>query len=392
MSDEPLVLSNASAKEILERLDDGGTPTRVELRDCKLGAKVWRRLLEWMGHVTYLELRGCRIKPAMLQELGASPSARSLVHLGLGSNVLRAEGLAAIAEATELVALRSLNLGYTRIDADALAQLSDLPLEALHVGSDKLAGVAEVLTGFGKLRRLALMGVKVRGPGVETLAKGMPDLEHLVAFEVGATDKALATLAEARPKLETLGLRYDRIGDKAATAIAASCPELEHLQLSQCRLTSEGAKEIAKLERLQSLYANTNAIGAEGMMALAEALPEMRAISLGGNLLGRDGCKFLAQSNAWPKLEALWLSNAQIDDVALKYLAAWPRVAQLRVLGLDTNGLGEHALDVLRSVGFTRIEAIEAWQTAIPETEALPIRKTMPHPWVGSPWHRARFG
>lgn len=392
MSDEPLVLSNAAAKEILERLDDGGRPTRVELRDCKLGAKVWRRLLEWMEHVTYLELRGCRIKPAMLQELGASSSARNLVHLGLGSNVLRVEGLAAIAEATELVALRSLNLGYTRIDAEALAQLCGLPLEALHLGSDKLAGVADVLVEFGKLRRLTLMNVKVRGVGVETLAKGMPDLEHLIAFEVGATDKALATLVQARPKLRTLGLRYDQIGDKAAEAIAASCPDLEHLQLSQCRLTSDGAKEIAKLERLQSLYAGTNAIGADGMMALAEALPEMRAISLGGNLLGRDGCKFVAQSDPWPKLEALWLSNAQIDDVALEHLVQWPRLAQLRILGLDTNDLSERALDILRGVPFSRLETLDAWQTAIPKTEALPIAKTMPHPWVGSPWHRARFG
>ncbi len=168
-----------------------------------------------LGSLRSLVLSQQRINPKTARVF-ESPHLRGLVNLDLGSNPLGDAGVATLAGARHLGALRSLDLSYCRVGIDGLEALSKAEF-------------------FPRLTRLRLDSLS--GPEAVTL---------------GPRAGELLSRAE---ELTFLTINQCGIGDEGMEAIAASpaMKNLEHLSLYGNDITARGALALARSPHLTNL-------------------------------------------------------------------------------------------------------------------------------------------
>jgi hypothetical protein len=171
------------------------------------------------------------------------------------------------------------------------------------------------------------------------LSTGSPRLRNLnLAYCSDISDVGVRSLAANCRELENLvlwgcyGLTNDAVG-----ALAASCPRIQHLNLRCCRkITDEGLMVIAKgfssMQTLNFTYCKT--ITDAGVFHLAEKFPTLSRISFAYCVeISDTSVRHLAR---WcPQLEALDLTNCNISDESLVYIANSPMSQHLRELHIS---------------------------------------------------------
>jgi uncharacterized protein (TIGR02996 family) len=112
----------------------------------------------------------------------------------------------------------------------------------------------------------------------------------------------------------------------------------------------------AHLGRLEALSLRRNALGPDGIRALA-AWPggaTLRTLDLGGNPLGDEGVRLLVESPHLGALEALSLDTTGFGEEGARALAACPRLAGLKRLTVRARKLGEEGTRLLRESPYLR--------------------------------------
>lgn len=377
-----VVGKNLTSVQIAELLatEAARDPLAITLDDCALGARGLDALVDVdRPSLRRLEIRKCRLGPEALAAILATPAARRLDRLALGNNVIGAAGAQLLAD-TELPALRSLEVGYTRMALDEVARLVNSPqrkhLRVLQLSTDKLGNLLGRTLAAGKalaaLTSLRIINVKLGNSGIADLVAAPPfKLRRLTLFEAGAGEVACAAIAAspAMRELAELRFRYDAITGKALASLARSpnLRELRALQISQCRLDDAGLDALLASDlQLESLDLGSNPRLSPTTLARIARAPNMqqlRHLSLYGQKLGERGLAELAEIDGLPLLETLGLENCELTDTALAQLARWPQFAHLRRLHVGTNPIFDTGLAHLAAVSRRRLEVIELYQT-----------------------------
>jgi uncharacterized protein (TIGR02996 family) len=208
----------------------------------------------------------------------------------------------------------SVNADVSRFarDAEELMRVFPITSATLRVkGPADLAPLGS-LAAFRSVRWLSLFAPPELGAATIRAVVASPHLRQLKAlqlFNLTMGDEGLIALAEA----------------------AGQFPHLEMLELTRTGVTGRGVTALARcplMAHLKSLWLRENAIGREGLRALARAEA--------------------------PLLEELWLPDTQFGDVgAALAKARWPALWRLQ---LDDSGLAPSSVSaLLRSEWFPRL-------------------------------------
>ena len=199
---------------------------------------------------------------------------------------------------TELVELRSLDIGIAEIDDPSIELMEALPrLERLAIGGNRISevGIAN-LRGLRQLRHLDLSGAQVTDSGI---------------WAVTVTDLNLDEIGSLH-RLESLNLAAP--SPEYVDAVSSGVPRLR----GAIRVTDFGASQLARLKNLRRLNLSRSYLTAAGVERLREL----------------------------ERLEVLVLAHAEsIDDDAGRALAG---LLSLRLLDVSFTSFGDRALAALR--------------------------------------------
>jgi uncharacterized protein (TIGR02996 family) len=159
-------------------------------------------------------------------------------------------------------------------------------------------------------------------------------------------------------QLKSLQLFNLAIGDEGLIALAESAerfPHLEMLELTRTGVTGAGVAALARsplMSRLRNLWLRENAIGREGLRALARAeAPALEELWLPETQLGNVGT-ILAKAR-WPALWRLDLDNSGLTPSSVSALlrSDWfPRLRDLSLRGLAFSQRSRSGSDAPRPV------------------------------------------
>jgi uncharacterized protein (TIGR02996 family) len=271
--------------------------------------------------------------------------------------------------------LKVLRLNQTAGAAEAIAQLPQLGgVEELDLGGNRSGGakVAALLRSphLGRVRRLDLTESGLDGVAYRRLAEAaVPSLNDLTLNANTFTGQG-RTLAAAEPtwKLERLALQNASVAAADVVALASwtALASLRHLDLAWNRLpvavceAIAGSKHLAKLESIDLTYTT---MGAAGILALVEALPNLRHLQLRGCNVGQRGLKSLVSCRLVGQLDGLRLRGNGLGAGAGEVLAAAPELGRWRVLDLGNNEIGDEGMGrIARSPHAAGIVELDASQ------------------------------
>ena len=216
-----------------------------------------------------------------------------LRQLYLNSNPV---GIKGIRYLTSLRFLKVLDLGNTKCDARAIAELRRLPnLEELHLHNNKKIddSAAEVASSLVGLKLLDLNTTSVTG-------KGVSYLHHI-------------------PMLSTLFLERLKLKDQDISTLP-HIANLTHLHLSNNQITSAGIKSLLPLKHLVSLDLENNPIDDKAAPLFAK-MDALGHLGLNGTLLTADGVMKLAEMRSLNDLHVrrlLGLNEPQVYNFMSK--------------------------------------------------------------------------
>ncbi|MDA1049938.1 MAG: TIGR03067 domain-containing protein [Planctomycetota bacterium] len=212
----------------------------------------------------------------------------------------------------------------------------DGQVESITIGSIATDELLEKLATLPKLRELHIEVTKTLTPaGLKQLGK-MQALDTLSLYEVNSEGNGLGDEAmQAVAGLQSL--REVRVNNCGLTDAGArhleGLPQLTRLVLDEGRLTDAALASIGKLQHLQHLslsnYVGTVQYGrmhftAAGLRSLA-GLRELDEL----HLVGQD---VSADLLTWPKLTALSLGGATVDDACAERIAACRELKSLSLV------------------------------------------------------------
>ncbi|EFJ49041.1 hypothetical protein VOLCADRAFT_90266 [Volvox carteri f. nagariensis] len=343
-----LVLSRAPAAQHLHTLtlgDDRARPwvsnrglasvcritslTRLILRDCLSLTNRGLAPLSSLTGLTCLSLRGCR--KLTNQGIEALRGLQHLQHLSLYGVVrLSDKGLVPLAA---LPALRTLELGYTRVRDE---------------------GLGHVAVRLGGLRALVLVREEVTDAGVRQLSS-LSGLTRLVLRDtVEATGETLAVLLPALKELQVLDLQRNW--------------SFNNMQLARC------LPQLVSAPALASLDLRATWVGEEGIAALAR-IPSLRRLALS------------PQHEHWSKYLNLLPQLHQLTALVLRNLPSLPYQLVEALAGLP--GLRE--LDVSEPPPAVEgTAAAGGWAAAAAATAAVVAAKEPLRPYTVAALARLR--
>lgn len=168
---------------------------------------------------------------------------------------------------------------------------------------------------------------------------------------------------------------------------------LVKLMLGPSSMSIDGWKSLGKLSKLQQLDLRATGLGNEEFIALASAMPALRAVRLNGKTLGTSvdedglkalancqGLKVLALDHLWvggaalqrlsgnKDLSELYLAGTLADDDALKVIAGFPKLKKLRLAQTSVSGVG---LSHIASLGIQDLDISECSQLTDEAMEAV---------------------
>ena len=184
-----------------------------------------------------------------------------------------------------------------------------------------------VLKNLGKLRQFYLQGNSISCNGMTPLSSVLKRCSNLLV----------------------LNLSSNNIGREGALILAgafAHCTNLLKLDVSSNNLGSDGAKAIARVltgcTKMLELNISFNSIGCDGTEAIAQALhhcPAMQGLDISSNYLGVKGTKFIAE--CCRRFLSLYANSNDIGDEGAIVLAeGLKRCSKLQVLKINRNDIG----------------------------------------------------
>ncbi len=248
----------------------------------RFGDQIVRRLAGRFPDLRELGLRGAQLS---IEEVGSIGPRDQLQTLDLGEVALRAAtgALFGAGGASRFTRLKDLRLDHCQLADDDVAPLTRLPsLKHLDLGGNPI-GVrgARTLAKLG-VERLQLGGIAIGDGGVAALASAS-GLAWLDISNVGVGNVGVAALAEL--ELVSLDLGENRFDEMALGALARGrvAKTLRRLVVGPCvdrRLGPEIVRSLASLPLLRRLLLRDCELGADGAIALLDALPELRGMTL----------------------------------------------------------------------------------------------------------------
>ena len=245
---------------------------------------------------------------------------------------------------------------------EGAASLRSLSLALRADTSDEIAAALADAPPMQGLRRLSLDGTTMTDEGFAAVAR-LP-LRRLAIdgahFDLGA----LLRLRDAACGATLEELRLGKCGRGRKPELTIALPRLRRLELLKTALLGAGTAMLAQsgmLEKLDVLDLSGNAIGGEGIAAIAAN------VSQGPRTLRLAGCNLpdaaLARLADWPGLSRvrfLDVSGNRLSDKGLRALAESPRAASLEALFLAGNrNIGAMAItDLLRSPLGSRLRCL----------------------------------
>lgn len=193
---------------------------------------------------------------------------------------------------------------------DILHHCSEVDLERCRVSNEHASIIVEKLAGNEYLKVLRIAdNYFLSESGARQIATHLcPSLlvELLLngnsLQDMGAL--AISSLLPQLHKLHTLNVSHNHIGNVGAIAIARQAHRLRILDVSNNSISDDGAQAMAQLvaasNHLERLYLNSNVITIGGMEAIARSLIEnkssLRELRVDSNPIGDDGIVLLAQA------------------------------------------------------------------------------------------------
>jgi uncharacterized protein (TIGR02996 family) len=255
------------------------------------------------------------------------------------------------------------------IDGSALAAHADelfmrFPIESLEIRVVRMAEARE-LAECPWLARVASLSftqgtsAPVVGPILDSL-----HLTRLTELRLGSEFTTPATVSAvvrspAFKQLTSLTVRSDsRRGGTMAIALAHAVkpPRLRKLALPGNRLDAESVEALVSshaMDTVEELDLGDNNLGPDGVAALARGrLPALRSLRLARTRPDQGGLSALAGSVSFPELRSLSLAGNVLGPHVVGALASAP-VKNLRVLDLSGNRVGDPG--VLRLAGSPRL-------------------------------------
>jgi serine/threonine protein kinase/Leucine-rich repeat (LRR) protein len=278
---------------------------RKAMPKCAINGKKWegdadRRAAEWVlsigGSVSIVvdgQLRGV----SALKDLPTQPFRVHRVDLW-GNPRVDEVGLAHLEGLSEL---HEVELAGLRTDRELrvfknLPQLRWLSLHQAQIGD---AGLEHLKT-LNNLTYLNLTGTQVKDDGLIHL-KGLTNLASLSLGNTAVSDDGLVHL-KGLTKLTVLGLGGTRVSD-AGVGHLKGLKRLTELGLGCPRLTDLGIKPVAELTRLEKLWLTGSSVSDQGLKHLY-GLDRLKELDLTGTEATADGVAALAK--ALPKCKIKW--------------------------------------------------------------------------------------
>jgi uncharacterized protein (TIGR02996 family) len=294
-----------------------------------------------------------------LKAMFGSPLLASVPRLDLSTANLRLDGVRLLP--THLpTTVRAIRVATSEPDLGLLGQGLHAGIEELGVeacGSEvPNAGPLLALSVAAGLRALSLRQCSVDDEGAALLA-GMAGLRRLELVDVTLTDASVTALAGL--PLRRLALKGGNFGIRALPLLAGSpCRDtLEELRLAG-GVKPRPLRGRSALPRLRRLAMTGGWVDAGAVTNLAEAglLAGLAELDLSGNSIRAKGAEALAALSAGPR--ALRLVRCSLGNKGAAHLAAWPGLANVRLLDLSGNGLSGAGVRALVASG--HVPALEA--------------------------------
>lgn len=232
------------------------------------------------------------------------------------------------------------------------------------------------------LRVLGLADCHIDDDGIKHLSKApfLQTLEHLALWDNQLTANNLDVLNGAQA-LKILHLNGNAIGAQGIEAIAPLIPQLTTLDLQCCALEDDGLIVLSKvrdLSALENLYLNFNELEDDGLIALAQnATLAPIDFQLSNNRIGDDAITQLASGTALQRIENLVLYDNNIGDAGLTALAKTPCLT-LEELSIENNPFGDKGFIALidHAHHFPTIETLDLRATDITAQSAIHLAKS----------------
>jgi internalin A len=196
----------------------------------------------------------------------------------------------------------------------------------------------EYVKGWVNLRDLRVKGPQFTDEGLKNVA-GLTRLTRLsIPYSPGITDKGLAYLKDL--KLELLSIADDSITD-------AGLFHLKDMTGMTClkagsfggKITDAGLKHLSGMTKLNELWLIKSDVTDAGILENLQGLTRLEQFRAFGSSKVTSRCL-----QAFPEVNAIWLSGKQITDADLKVLAGMPKLVfvSLTDTGVTDAGVEEY--------------------------------------------------
>jgi hypothetical protein len=283
---------------------------------------------------------------------------------------------------------------FAKLNARRIAKLGKLsPAEKHSAGVRFLRAIGANPAPFGKPLTGAGLGQSGIDDAQMQLLAHLPELESVYISESDVTTAGVAHLAGLK-RLKSLTLFQTRV--TSITALAG-LTELEALRLfpdSDVQMGDAGLAVLEKFPKLQDLYLNDDAAGADTVQRLA-GLTKLHRLDL--TLPALQGDESLAALAKLTDLRTLSLHGGKVSDGGLEHLAGLKRLESLDIrvaagpgagfrhlAGLDrlrylyVNGDGVTDLGMEQLRGLTGLRSIMAQGSAVSEKGARQLAARLP--------------
>jgi hypothetical protein len=369
-------LNLRSSNATISRVEDQGWPTKDA---SGLIALLSSPVVKNLTHSRF----GCTSfdDPRVFIAIATSPFLSNIVSRDLSENLIRPASVAALAASTTLTNLTHLNLSWTYLGDDLIAQLFSPPsllatkLQCLNLTrSDMTVSSLEVvLKACPSLTELILESNSLGSTGAALVAASMPKLIKLNLAGCNIGDDGYAALAASTTltNLRELNPSWARVGAASVIALINSpvMANLTHLDLSCTNSGPEVLIAIAQspsMSKLQHLGLSRNEVGDEGVTALSQSTTSTNLVSLdlGWNNIGPDGIEALCTSPIASKLTSLHLAYIKDLGNSVASVLAAPSSTLNSLLELNLEGTGmddDGMLQVLKTPNLDQLNVLDVY-------------------------------
>jgi uncharacterized protein (TIGR02996 family) len=271
-----------------------------------------------------------------------------------------AEGMALFLSAPHLDGLNTLNLAHLPPDSAAIRLLAESPLlgqlRTLWLGSAHTEEHLRCLLDSPHFRGLGLLGigsVSLEQNGLRGVLDHprLAGLRSLIAYACRLDARSADVLSDpiCAGSLEELYLHSNALGDDGIAALArAPFAKLRNLNLSDNQMEAGGAVALAAAAwqgQLESLQMSDNAPGEGAGALLGVPRPRLHTLYVRECHLRSDQLRTLLAYPA-PALLSLDLARNPLGPEAAEDLTAWTGATILEQLHLSTTGQRDHGAEV----------------------------------------------